>query len=297
MADVRRHFLDNGICITCGPHALDNGNCVTCRAVDVYDTYLLRDPYTGGWIEGGERAARALFASRKGGSWQGQPRDPGGEDGGQWVAGPGAGGSFADRITDALKGADALAAAPVRMVRDREKRTINLTGVPESQQRDLMLAVLAYGGGGHDDINAVLRDGKVRGSRPVAEADIKKVDTVMSHSPLARDVVVFRGIQDGRTVFGDAWQGDMTGVRFREPAYSSTTADPRIVDDFIDDRDPAPVELRIRVPAGTHAINLSGYGDEHIDEAELLLDRGLSFRVVADTTARGRRHLDVEVIA
>lgn len=101
MADVRRHFLDNGICITCGPHALDNGNCVTCRAVDVYDTYLLRDPYTGGWIEGGERAARALFASRKGGSWQGQPRDPGGEDGGQWVSSPA--GAAGGALKDALK--------------------------------------------------------------------------------------------------------------------------------------------------------------------------------------------------
>lgn len=295
MADVRRHVFDNGICVTCGPHVLDDGECVTCRS-NPPDLYLLRDPYTGGWIEGGAKAVAELFASRKDWNPALHPRAPGGEGGGRFVSSPGGAGSFADKIAGALTEADALTAAPVHMVVDHDKGKLTLAGVPEPQQRDLLLGVLAYSGGTHDDINAVLRGGAVRGSRSSAEADIKKVDMAMSHSPLSHDVVTYRGIQDGRAVFGDAWEGDMTGVRFREPAYSSTTADRRIVDDFIDNRDPAPTEMRIHVPAGTNAINISGYGDDHTDEAELLLDRGTSFRVISDTTGRGRRLLDVEVI-
>jgi hypothetical protein len=207
----------------------------------------------------------------------------------------GGGDSFIDKIADALHGADALTAAPVRIVRDHDRGTITLAGVPDPEAPNLLRGVLSYVMASDGNVNALLRGGKAIGSRSRAEAFIETIDTALRHSPLTHDVLVFRGIQDGRSVFGDAWRGDLTGCQFREPGYSSTSADRRRVEDFISDRDIAPAELRIHVPAGTHAINLSDFGDAHGDEAELLLDRDLPFRVVADRSDHGRRYLDVEI--
>lgn len=201
--------------------------------------------------------------------------------------------SFDDRAAAALQGVEALGAAPVRVVRDHAKGTMTLAGVPDSQQRDLLLGVLAYSGGTYDDINSFLRGHGMRGDRAKAEANIGKLRTAMSHSPLQHDVVTYRGLQDGRAVFGDAWNGDLTGHRYREPAFSSTATHRRVVDDFINNRDPAPVEMRLFVPAGTHAMNLSSDGGEHIDEAELLLDLDLPHHIISDAVVNGRRHLDV----
>lgn len=73
MADVRRDHL-----------ALQRRLRVA-MIVRGMDLYQLRDPQTGRWIEGGEKAALDLverkFDPR-------QLRDPGGENGGQWVKNP-----------------------------------------------------------------------------------------------------------------------------------------------------------------------------------------------------------------
>ncbi len=178
------------------------------RALAWEDLGFVQDRSTGEWaatrVLSSAPAGRALtwedlgFVQDRAGRWTNralraghhynpsQPRDPGGEGGGQWTKG---GGSFASKIAGAAKDAEALAAAPVRVVRDDDKRTITLAGVPEPQQRDLLMGVLTYTGGAHSDINAVLRGGDVHGSRPKAEEAIKKVDAAMRHSPLAHDVL------------------------------------------------------------------------------------------------------------
>lgn len=259
------------------------------RSVTWEDLGFSHDVRTGRWEDSALRAKGHHYDPN-------QARDPGGADGGRWVKGPGGAASFADKIAGALKDADALTAAPVRVVRDDEAHTLTVTGVPEAQHHDIRRALLHYVDGTYEDVNGILRGGAVGGDRTRAEASIEHIDVAMTHSQLSHDVVTHRGIQDGRAVFGDAFDSDMTGLRYREPAYSSTTADRRIVDSFVYAGDPAPTELRIHVPAGTRAVNLSRFGEDSADEAELLLDRDTSFRVVGDRSADGRRYLDVEVV-
>lgn len=169
-----------------------------------------------------------------------------------------------------------------------------------------------------------------------AAARIKEIDKTMAASRLTEDVQVERVIQHGGTVFGSAyhnadmnsddfdrqdagfarWQAgerpSLTGMRFRDKGYTSTTADPEVAKRFGErwarfakenpgGSDGEPVIMKIQVPKGTGAIQLSpmfsgrkgGPG-----AAELLLDRGLTFEVTADhgVDGDGYRRIDVSVV-
>lgn len=164
---------------------------------------------------------------------------------------------------------------------------------------------------------------------------VADIDQTMAVSRLAADVQVDRVIKHGAAVFGrDVWYGDvidfstddfeefdrqaevwatgvrpnLTGLRWREDAYVSTTADPEIAPLFgarwpknNSPLDGEPVILTIRVPAGTGAIQLSEYAPDKTKDrgaAEILLDRGLTMEVVADNGVddAGFRRLDVQVV-
>jgi hypothetical protein len=152
------------------------------------------------------------------------------------------------------------------------------------------------------------------------EARIAEVDKSMSVSPLADPVVVYRGVKDGSVMFGDTWYGkyadpadsfdkqdqmwelwqagerpDLTGVTWEEKAYSHTTVNSERLSGYAQKLpEQEPVAMTIVVPAGTGAVQMS----EIDHEAELMLERGLKYRVVADhgIDGGGVRRLDVEVI-
>jgi ADP-ribose pyrophosphatase len=177
---------------------------------------------------------------------------------------------------------DALSAAPTGV--DRE-----LTGLTDEQIR----AVREYRSiNGYRRINSALRGGKV-GEETAAE--IETLDAVMAGSPLTDDAVIYRGLRFGPDVFGDAWSGDLTGVEFSDEAFVSTArtlhqAEQVSRHGFAPDSAPKdPVVMRILAPRGTGAVEAS--------DTELVLDRGLRFRVVADRgLSNGARRLDVEVL-
>jgi len=163
---------------------------------------------------------------------------------------------------------------------------------------------------------------------------VADIDQTMAVSRLTADVQVDRVIQRGAAVFGsDAWYGDvvdlsnddfdevdrqwqvwesgvrpdLTGLRWREDAYSSTTADPSVAPEFgrrwpesNSPSDGEPVILTIRVPAGTGAVQLSEMSTAVRDRgaAEILLERGLTMEVVADNGVdeAGFRRLDIQVV-
>lgn len=115
------------------------------------------------------------------------------------------------------------------------------------------------------------------------------IDQAMEESPLSRPVQVWRGIHDGQTTFGDAWDpADMVGVEWDELGFPSTTADPQVGRTFGGD-----VVMRLHVPAGVGAIQLDGWrdADRPNAEAELLLQRNLRMRVVGDTPGSGGHQL------
>jgi hypothetical protein len=129
---------------------------------------------------------------------------------------------------------------------------------------------------------------------------IRRLDRLFDSSRLTHDVVAYRGLGTGRSVFGDpaSWPADLTGFKFVDPAYASTTVRREVATSFAQD---GGVQARLILPRGTKAIQISDFGEE----AELLLPRGTTFRVVHDrgfsvVIKDGKqiriRNIDVEVI-
>jgi hypothetical protein len=149
-------------------------------------------------------------------------------------------------------------------------------------------------------INNLVREGRT------GSATIRNLDGLLDHSTVGSDVELWRGLRSGEGQFGDRLSGDLTGAEFTEPAYLSTTANRQVAEQFAGSfGDPAPVVMHLVAPAGTNAITVSdwGSGDAIGGQAEVLLQRGLRMRVVADHGVEphpqipaGVRRLDVEIV-
>ena len=123
------------------------------------------------------------------------------------------------------------------------------------------------------------------------------IDATMRESPLRGDVIVWRGGRNGDKRFGSAWnpaEGSMVGVEYRDLAYSSTSVDPAVASAFVGTDN--GFLLKILAPAGTRGVVLTPSTMTN-GEDEILLDRGLSFRIVGDHIEHGVRTFDVEVIS
>lgn len=186
-------------------------------------------------------------------------------------------------VAKAVTGEDALKAAPYRFGSGGNHGGFDGDEIDQ--------AVFFYRGAGYMGINDDLRKGAEL-TGPWKQA-AKRIDAAMG--PLQSDVEVYRGIKNPGKVFGAGWSDtDVTGLEWRDGGYSSTTADTRLGQgsSFFSSSD--GVTMRIVAPKGTRALAASDSGGE----AELLLDRGLRFRVVADHGVQhGLRRLDVEVVS
>lgn len=196
--------------------------------------------------------------------------------------------TFAERIDEALTGDDARAAAPLSLLHPSEVR-----GRGNALRPDEAAELASYKGSGFSRINPWLREGG-DDSRPDLAAQVREIDGALARSPLADDIVVHRGIVDPALVFGDAASVNLAGAVWRELAYVSTSTMEGPARGFaLFAADGEAAVMRILVPQGVGAVELSN-GDY---ESELLLERGLRMRVIADTGPGTRpRMLDVEVI-
>lgn len=194
------------------------------------------------------------------------------------------------RISTARTDEDARTSTPQSLVRDgRPPLTAEQT-----------TALTEYLGENYQPINHILRGGdpsRLRGMY-VEEDDVRawidSIDESMAVSRLPDEIAVWRGLSAGNTrLFGDAFDGDLTGFEWREDSYASTSTDLAISANFAGDL-PGATLMRVVVPAGTGAVELS----DASYESEILLERGLRMRVVADhgVDEDGIRRLDLEVI-
>ncbi|MFZ0789548.1 MAG: ADP-ribosyltransferase [Chromatiaceae bacterium] len=148
---------------------------------------------------------------------------------------------------------------------------------------DVQAALLDYAQSGYRRINPALRSGG-----PLSQRTASRVATIdRSMGPVGSDLVVFRGIREGRLIFGDNLsESDLAGFEWHESAYVSTAHL-----DITGTASSDEVVMRILVPPGTRAVNMN------IGENEILLQRGLSMRVVRDRgVVDGQRLLDVEIV-
>lgn len=136
-------------------------------------------------------------------------------------------------------------------------------------------------------------------SEAAAPDQIAHLDRQFEESRLPQAITVMRGVPGSEKVFGKLWtehrDRNWTGAEFQDLAYTSTTISDHTVDTF-KGASPNSVVMRVLLPAGTRAINL-GSSSSFSNEAEILLNRGARFRIVADNGMQGGdRHIDVEVI-
>lgn len=202
------------------------------------------------------------------------------------AARPANGQSFEARLSQSMSGDEAFETVPVR--------------VGAEATSPGAMAVRSYSGGRYGVINRVLRgtqsqvDDVAAASRAIAD-----IDSLMDRSPLSVDTALYRGVQTREDRFGFRAYGSrsLVGVEWLDPAYSSTSAFESLARDFATKepwRQTDRYLMRILAPKGTKALVDVG----PLDEREILLQRGLRFRVVADNgiDARGVRLLDVEII-
>jgi hypothetical protein len=115
---------------------------------------------------------------------------------------------------------------------------------------------------------------------PETKARVKAIDAVMAESPLPEPILVYRGAERIGGVRPDEAIGErrnLVGKEFTDKAFVSTTTDAAHASWF------GGTVLRITVPEGTSAIRMADRKGTERDqqESEILLDRGLTFRVVA----------------
>ncbi|RLK13317.1 ADP-ribosyltransferase exoenzyme [Micromonospora sp. M71_S20] len=181
-------------------------------------------------------------------------------------------------------GRAALDAAPINVRSDAAQRQLT------ADERD---AVYQYRGSLYANLNGALR--RAGGRLPTGFAfeffrdATKQLDRAIRKSRLTADVLVHRGIADPLAVFGPAAGRALpAGARWTEHAYVSSTAARAVAEEFAR----SGAVLTIRVPRGTGALQLSG--TEY--ESELLLERGLTLRVVSDTGPGPGRQIVAEVV-
>ena len=192
-----------------------------------------------------------------------------------------------------VTGHDALDATKIKIGSDDGKVTGGYLRPEEA------MALRRYRSTAYVRINRHMR-GEAVSMDDVTDAGVlaASIKEAMARSPLQQTITVTRGTKN------DDWlpeqfrggQGDMTGATFRDRGFVSTSAR---TDQSRSFTRPGGVRLTITAPEGTGAIGLSDF----TDEAEILLDAGLTFRVTRDhgleemfKGGAGVRHLEVEVV-
>ncbi len=116
------------------------------------------------------------------------------------------------------------------------------------------------------------------------------LDKAFGESVIRRDAIVQRGVADSRVTFGG--REPAVGMEWVDHGYVSTTTNFHAGEGFTGGR--GGLQMKILVPKGTPAIA----HDRHLNAGEVVLKRGLKYRVVRDNglDSDGVRQIDVEVL-
>lgn len=134
-------------------------------------------------------------------------------------------------------------------------------------------AMYDYCMGGYQDINDYLNK-KFDGYENTQDA-IDKIDSSISKYTLAEDIITYRGTN------ANFYKKYNLGDVFNEKMYYSTSLNKNIAKTFANDCENGLV-VEIRVPKGTPSIYV-GNNTDYDFEAELLLSRDLSYKVIEKT--------------
>lgn len=147
-------------------------------------------------------------------------------------------------------------------------------------------------GGGFRAINSLMRSGGVVQDRDDERTMhlVNVMDAAMANSILPEPIQTHRGMYRARRLFGDSVDGDLTGFKWQDQGYGSTTTEEDIARQFSPIRaDPdsqkQTVRMIVHVPAGIGALQISTDKKGSMAngaQAEICLQRNLFWTIIKD---------------
>lgn len=157
-------------------------------------------------------------------------------------------------------------------------------------------ALYSYTGSGYGTVNAKL-NGLPPGTQKTGSSTISSIDAAMAAAPpLEGDVVLYRGFSSPESVFKSGKWNDVNvaGVEWSQRSYSSTSGQLSTAQSFAGYNG---VVMRVIIPKEMAVKGINAKGGQHAGENEIILERGLRYRVVADYGKHsGKRYIDVMVV-
>jgi hypothetical protein len=165
-------------------------------------------------------------------------------------------------------------------------------GAPVAQRN----ALYSYTGSGYGTVNTKLNE-LPPGMAKTGSTTITNIDNAMAASPaLDTDVVLYRGFKSPHTVFSSGKWNDVNvaGMEWSQRSYSSTSGELSTAQGFAGY---GGVVMRVIIPKEMQVHGINAKGGQHGGENEIILQRGLRYRVVADYgTHDSKRYIDVMVV-
>jgi ADP-ribosyltransferase exoenzyme len=158
-------------------------------------------------------------------------------------------------------------------------------------------ALYSYTGSGYASVNEKLND-LPPGMKKTGSTTISNIDSAMEASPpMESDVVLYRGFKSPHSVFSSGKWNDVNvaGMEWSQRSYSSTSGALSTAQGFAGY---GGVVMRVIIPKEMQVKGINAKGGQHGGENEIILQRGLRYRVVADYGKHGdgKRYIDVMVV-
>lgn len=170
-------------------------------------------------------------------------------------------------------------------------------GAPSSQKK----ALYSYTGSGYESANSKLNS--LPPGAPTGSSTIGSIDAAMKASPLPEGTtVLYRGFKNPKGVFSKSgkWNDvNVAGMEWSQRSYSSTSGSLSTAEGFAGGNH--GVVMRIIIPPEMQVHGINAKGGQHPGENEIILERGLRYRIVADYGEHGstysrNRYVDVMVV-
>lgn len=153
---------------------------------------------------------------------------------------------------------------------------------------------------GYEKFNGHLRGTLEKPLSPAETDALNRFSSVVSKAALRDNVQAFRGMlletPEARAIV-DRWQ---PGKTFIEPGFISTTTDRETHKMFggdIENPYGGSVSITMRVPAGTPALYMPTANPQRLTgEYELLLNKGLKYRVISKREINGNFDVEIEIL-
>ena len=154
-------------------------------------------------------------------------------------------------------------------------------------------ALVQYSGKSFGPLNEALRTGQPLGTEsiigPSQQTTATLLDGILAQHPLADDMTLYRGMD------GSMWSQFQAsiGKTMTDNAYVSTSASKSVANKFANS--PTDVLMSIQAPKGTPGTYLAPVS-KYAWEKEMLLGRGMNYKVISATVVNGQRQVVVQIV-